>query len=72
MFITDEDLRELTGYTHRAKQVAQLRRMGIPFFVNAAGRPIVARATIEGGNQSSPTAATKKWEPSWAGSQART
>lgn len=64
MFLSDSDLRDLTGYVRRAKQVAQLRKMGIPFFVNAAGRPIVARATIEGRNE--PAAKEKTWEPAWA------
>jgi hypothetical protein len=65
IFLSDEDLRELTGYAHKAKQVAQLRRMGLPFFVNAAGRPVVALAAVEGG-RSKPVAAEKTWEPSWA------
>ncbi|MHB1430227.1 MAG: DUF4224 domain-containing protein [Rhodocyclaceae bacterium] len=65
MFLTDEDLRALTGYVHRAKQVAQLRRMGIPFFLNAAGRPVVARAIIEGGKDG-PATTAKTWEPTWA------
>lgn len=49
MFLTTEDLRILTGRARRADQVAALKRMGIPFWVNAAGIPIVARAAIEGG-----------------------
>lgn len=65
IFLTDEDLHELTGYVHRAKQVAQLRRMGIPFFINAAGRPVVARAIIEGGKEK-PATTQKTWEPTWA------
>lgn len=31
----------LTGYRMPAKQIEFLRRNGIPFIVNAAGRPVV-------------------------------
>lgn len=48
MFLTAEQVRELTGYAVKAKQIAQLRRMGIAFFVNGGGRPIVTVAAIEG------------------------
>lgn len=63
MFLDDEELYILTGYRWHSKQVAELRRQGVPFRVNAAGRPAVARAAIEGGKQ--PTV-PKTWEPSWA------
>lgn len=66
MFLDDKDLRDLTGYIHRSKQVAQLRKMGIPFFVNAAGRPIVARAIIEGRREEPAANKEKTWEPAWA------
>lgn len=71
MFLTTEELRALTGYARAARQVAQLRRMGIPFWVNGCGKPIVARAAINGGPQ---VAAESKpqWEPTWAGSRAAT
>jgi hypothetical protein len=65
MFLTDAELRDLTGYAQRSKQVAQLRRQGIPFYLNAAGRPIIARAIIEGGKESS-AEPEKTWEPAWA------
>ena len=64
MFLSDAELRELTSFAQKAKQVAELRRLGIAFWLNASGRPIVARATIEGGKATPPQA--KTWEPSWA------
>ncbi len=67
MFLSRDEVGTLTGYKHRAKQIAQLRLMGIAFHVNAAGDPIVAKATIEGR-----TPTKKTWEPSWAGSQPAT
>lgn len=51
MFLEPEEVRILTGRAHKAKQIAQLRKMGIPFFLNAAGHPIVSRAAIEGTRQ---------------------
>lgn len=64
MFLEPAELRTLTGYAQRSKQVAQLRLMGIPFHINAAGRPVVARAIIEGGKQKQEVKST--WTPSWA------
>lgn len=69
MFLDDDALKQLTGYSQRKKQISQLRKMGIPFNVNAAGRPAVACAVIEGRKQEQ----TKPvWEPKWGGSLART
>lgn len=48
MFISKEELVELTGRKIRSKQIDALRRMGVPFFVNACGRAVVARSVIEG------------------------
>lgn len=54
-FLTAEDMAELTGIrqgksgkTREQRQVDTLRKMKIPHYVNAVGRPIVARAVIEG------------------------
>lgn len=48
MFLSRDELAELTGRKAKAKQVETLRRMGVPFRVNAVGRPVVASAAIEG------------------------
>jgi hypothetical protein len=42
LFLDDDALRKLTGCAQKAKQVAQLRRMGIPFWINARGQAVVA------------------------------
>ena len=47
-FLSADDVRELTGRTNRKLQVDALRRMGIPFWINAIGRPVVPRTAIEG------------------------
>jgi len=51
LFLSAEDLHTLTGYTVKAKQIEQLRRMGIPFFVNGCGRPVVSVSAVEGRKQ---------------------
>jgi hypothetical protein len=48
LFLSTEELVLLTGRKMRAKQIDALRGMGIAFFVNALGRPVVARVAIEG------------------------
>jgi hypothetical protein len=61
MFLTAEEVAQLTGYRRRSKQVEALRQMGIPFFVNLLGHPIVPRSVVEGrANQPPPR---QKWHP---------
>ena len=69
LFLTEHELADLTGYKQAGKQVAMLRRQGVPFHVNAAGHPKVARAILEGKNVAPPP---KSWSPSGAGSLAKT
>jgi hypothetical protein len=47
-FLDPEDIAELTGCKLKARQIEQLRKMGLPFWVNAAGRPVVPRSAIDG------------------------
>jgi len=61
LFLSPEDLQALTGYAVKAKQIEQLRKQGIPFFVNGCGRAVVARAAVEG-RQPEP-AAQRGWRP---------
>lgn len=49
MFLTEDEIKALTGRTVKRLQCEQLRKNGIPFFVNASGRPVVAKSAIEGG-----------------------
>lgn len=48
MFLDQDDLVILTGRKIKSKQIEALRRMGLPFHVNAVGKPVVARVAIEG------------------------
>ena len=46
-FLDDADLELLTGYVRSAKQMEWLRVNGIPFTVNARGRPVVRRDMLD-------------------------
>jgi len=48
MFLTADDLRELTGYRTAAAQIRWLTRNGIKHWVAATGRPVVPRSAIDG------------------------
>jgi hypothetical protein len=50
MFLTNENLFELTGRRTKAKQIETLLMMKLPFWVNAIGRPVVTIAAVEGRN----------------------
>lgn len=69
MFLTLEEVAELTGIgtgrrgkTREQLQVEWLRTSGIPFWVNARGRPIIARAAINGPQQKQEPP-REKWQP---------
>jgi hypothetical protein len=47
-FLTREEVAELTGLKTKRRKVEQLRKMGLPFWLNAAEAPIVPRSAIEG------------------------
>ena len=47
-FLSSDELAILTGRKRARAQIDALRRMGVPYWVNAAGRPVVARAAVEG------------------------
>lgn len=62
MFLNPEELATLTGRKMKSKQIEALRRMGLPFHVNAVGKPVVARVAIEGrAPDTEPT--TPTWTP---------
>ena len=72
-FLTPEEVAELTGIstgkkvsgkslTREQLQLSWLRQSGIPFFENARGRPIIARAVIEGAHIRTPTPQKTGWQ----------
>jgi hypothetical protein len=54
IFLTADDVAVLTGRKLKSLQVQALRTMGIPFFINAIGRPVVARTAIDGKTAAAP------------------
>ena len=47
-FLEAKDLAILTGRKVKSKQIEALRKMGIAFFINACGKPVVPVAAVEG------------------------
>lgn len=60
MFLSSQDISELTGRKTKSKQIEALLRMGLPFWVNAIGRPVVTVTAIEGRRETPPE---KAWSP---------
>jgi len=46
-FLSQQDLRQLTGYKRPSLQAKQLIRQGVPFFLNGRGYPQVHRTAVE-------------------------
>ncbi len=59
-FLDQHELEELTGRKMKTRQIAALRQMGIPFFINATGHPVVTRSAVEGRKEE---AAKAPWVP---------
>lgn len=64
MFLKKEEVAELTGRVVRAKQIETLRKMALPFWINARGDPIVPRSAIEG-RREQPKPEKRKCEPNF-------
>jgi hypothetical protein len=63
-FLSFQELVVLTGRKVKSKQIDALRRMGVAFFVNALGRPVVARAVVEGRSEASGQRTVRaSWQP---------
>lgn len=62
LFLTADELRALTGYAIKARQIAQLRAMGIAFRINGCGKPVVTRAAVEGTPEQTSLSKTE-WKP---------
>ena len=63
LFLDDEELRELTGRSARKLQIAALRKMLVPFRVNAIGRPVVTRAAVLGAKEAPAANDNAGWSP---------
>lgn len=66
VFLTDEQIKRLTGRGFKSLQIEWLRESGIPFRVNATGHPVVTRAAVEGRQEQHAQLAAPKsqgWQP---------
>jgi len=61
MFLDEKELAQLTGKKAKGKQIEALRKMAVPFRVNATGHAIVTRAAVEGFKEESKPA--QGWTP---------
>lgn len=61
-FLSRDEIKDLTGRSYLRLQIAALAKMGIPFFVNDVGRPVVARSNVEKRSGPLPQAPKKKWK----------
>lgn len=62
-FLDPDELRILTGRAQKSRQIKALRDMGMPFFVNAIGLPVVARTAVEGRAHAVASEPKKAWAP---------
>ncbi|MFJ3047032.1 DUF4224 domain-containing protein [Herbaspirillum chlorophenolicum] len=78
VFLTEDQVDYLTGIsrgctesgqprTKYSLQVDFLRAAGIPFIANARGKPIIARAAVEGSPAKAVEAPRKRWQPKVVG-----
>ncbi|MCL2076302.1 MAG: DUF4224 domain-containing protein [Betaproteobacteria bacterium] len=60
-FMTRENIAALTGRRSRARQIIALRNMGIQFYINDRGYPVVPETAITGAKPAAPE--PQKWQP---------
>ena len=63
LFLTEDQIKRLTGRKHKSRQIQWLRQEAIPFRVNASGHPVITRSAIEGHQEQVMRQA--KEEPRW-------
>lgn len=62
-FLSAPDIAQLTGRKFKSHQIDALRKMGIPFFVNAAGHAVVARSAIDSRSSIATAPIKAPWVP---------
>lgn len=48
LFLTGQEIKELSGFSWKSKQIAWLKATAIPFRINATGHPVITRTAIQG------------------------
>lgn len=62
-FLSSDELHDLTGRARKSLQIAELKRMRIHHWINAAGEPVVPRSAIEGRHASAASIKQQEWKP---------
>lgn len=65
-FLSPAEVAQLTGRKHAKLQIDNLRKNGIPFTVNASGRPIVNRDNLIGQPKPQKIKQQPQWQPNVA------
>ncbi|MBR7002078.1 MAG: DUF4224 domain-containing protein [Neisseriaceae bacterium] len=64
-FLNKSEIETLTGFKVPLRQIAQLKKQGIPFFTDRYNRPVVVRENLFGiGKKIEQPKNTPKWQPS--------
>lgn len=63
LFLSDAELRQLTGRPQKSRQIEWLRQNGIPFRINATGHPVVTRGAVEGRQEPQEAPRQGRWTP---------
>jgi hypothetical protein len=63
IFLTELEVATLSGRKRKSAQIDALRRMGVAFFVNGAGRPVVTRTAVDGRADAKPEFGRAEWVP---------
>jgi hypothetical protein len=62
-FLSSSEVSELTGRKFKSRQIDALRKMGIAFYVNATGHPVVLCSAIEGKSEVKAEPKKEAWVP---------
>lgn len=63
MFLTKDEMATLTARKTKSKQIEALRKMALPFWINARDEPVVPRSAIEGREKPESPPQKPRWEP---------
>ncbi|MBS1174797.1 MAG: hypothetical protein H6R05_928 [Burkholderiaceae bacterium] len=67
LFLTDDEMHELTGYKRSAQQIEVLKANAIPYTLTGQEKPRVCRSVIEGARpKKTQTKPQKEWSPTLA------
>jgi hypothetical protein len=61
IFLSQNDLELMTGKKRKSCQIESLRGMGIAFYVNASGRPVVPVSSVNTKDLNQPQ--KEEWKP---------